>query len=576
MRIKSIIIILISLQVIKGIGQNKEAFSTIQVNDKPVVLTVNLAEEIGPMDPIWAWFGFDECNFTYTENGKKLLSEISSLSAVPVNVRVHNLLTSDEGKPGLKWGSTNAYSEDENGNPVYDWTTLDKILDTFIERGMKPIMELGFTPKALSANPNPYRHNFPENRSFDDFATGWAYPPNDYKKWAELVAELTRHCIQRYGQQEVESWYWEVWNEPDITIYFKGTKEDYFKMYDYAVGAVKKVCPKAKVGGPTTTDPREESAAEFLYAFLEHCQYGTNYLTGEKGSPLDYITFHIKGKPALVDNHVQMNINLQLISLQKGFEILSSFPKFKHLPVILGESDPEGCAACSLKDNPNLDYRNGTLYPAYQAAVFARKYALADAFNMNLTGAVTWSFLFENQRWFDGFRDLATNGVNKPVLNIYRMFGMMSGTRVNVSGGKYDLTTMIENGVKGEEADINALACKDDNSVSVMVWNYHDDDLPASASAVKIEIDGLTAKNIMVQEYRIDKNNSNSFEVWKKMGSPQFPDVEQITELEKAGQLQLYSSPQWINVSNDKTAMNIELPRQGVSLLKFSWNNSNR
>ena len=558
------IFILGALVLILGIRQ----FSDAQTKNEPVVLTVDLSKETGPMYPVWAWFGYDEPNYTYMKDGKKLLSEISSLSPFPVYVRVHNILTTDEGEPGLKWGSTNVYTEDKNGNPVYDWTKVDKIFDTFIERGMKPIVELGFMPKALSTHPEPYRHNWPKNPDIMQMSTGWAYPPNEYKKWEELVFQFTKHCISRYGEKEVESWYWEVWNEPDITIYWKGTTEEYFKLYDYSVSAVKKACPKAKVGGPTTTDPRNEGAANFYRAFLQHCLDGINYVTGKKGSALDYVTFHAKGTPKLVDGHIQMNINLQLQSIAKGFEILHSFPKFKDLPIIIGESDPEGCAACA---GGSYAYRNGTVYSSYQAAAFAKTYELADFYNVNLIGAVTWAFEFEDMPWFAGFRDLATNGVNKPVLNIYRMYGMMSGTRINVSGGKYELKTMVDKGVKEKESDINALASKDKNSVAVMVWNYHDDDISVAPSDIEIVISGLPATNILVQEYRIDKENSNSFEVWKQMDSPQNPTQEQIAELEKAGQLKLLSSPEWIKANSDKTVVEIELPCQGVSLLKFSW-----
>ena len=541
-------------------------FLTAQVTSNPVVLTVDLSKETGPMYPLWAWFGYDEPNYTYMKDGKKLLSEISALSPVPVYVRVHNILSTDDGEPGLKWGSTNAYTEDSNGNPVYDWTTVNKIFDTFIERGMKPIVELGFMPKALSTNPEPYRNKEWPNNS--NRKNGWTYAPKDYKKWGELVFQFTQNCLSRYGQKEVESWYWEVWNEPDIDFYWNSSMEDFFKTYDYAVSAVKRANPKIKVGGPTTTDPRNVDAATFFRAFLQHCSSGTNYVTGKKGSPLDYITFHAKGYPVFIDGHVQMNINLQLTSIAKGFEMMSSFPEFKNLPVIIGESDPEGCAACA---GDNLTYRNGTVYSSYQAAVFAKTYELADFYKVNLKGAVTWAFEFENTPWFAGYRNLATNGVNKPVLNIYRMFGMMSGTRVNVSGGKYDLKTMVDKGVKEKEADINALASKDKYSVAVMVWNYHDDDISVAPSDVEIVISGLPATNVLVQEYRIDKENSNSFEVWKKMGSPQNPSQEQIAELEKAGQLKLFSSPEWIKANQDKTVKKIDLPCQGVSLLKFSW-----
>ena len=176
-----------------------------QFNPDTVVLKVDLSVETGKMNPAWAWFGYDEPNYSYMKDGKKLLSEIAALSPVPVYIRTHNLLTTGDGSASLKWGSTNAYTEDKNGNPVYDWTIIDKIFDTFTERGMRPLVELGFMPEALSARPVPYRHSWP-----DTFSTGWAYPPTDYDKWAELVYQLTIHCIERYGLSEVESWYWEV------------------------------------------------------------------------------------------------------------------------------------------------------------------------------------------------------------------------------------------------------------------------------------------------------------------------------------------------------------------------------
>src|SRR6056300_2024623 len=120
-------------------------------------INVDFAKEKGSMKPIWAWWGYDEPNYTYMKDGKKLLSEIASLSPVPVFVRAHSLLVTGEGTHALKWGSTNAYTEDENGNPIYDWTIVDKIFDTYIERGMKPFAQIGFMPEALSAKPKPYR-----------------------------------------------------------------------------------------------------------------------------------------------------------------------------------------------------------------------------------------------------------------------------------------------------------------------------------------------------------------------------------------------------------------------------------
>ncbi len=538
--------------------------------DKPVQIEVDLAKSKGPLKPIWAWFGYDEPNYTYMKDGKKLLTEISKLSKVPVNVRVHSLLVTGDGEAALKWGSTNAYTEDAKGNPIYDWTIVDKIFDTFIERGMKPIAQIGFMPEALSTKPQPYRHHWKPGDNYNDIYLGWAYPPKDYNKWSELVYQWVKHSVQKYGKKEVESWYWELWNEPNIS-YWKGTTEEYIKLYDYTADAVKRALSTAKIGGPEVTGPGSKGAFTFFKAFMEHIVNGKNAVTGKTGAPLDFITFHAKGAPKLVNGHVQMNMGTQLRDIDKGFEVVASYPTLKNLPIIIGESDPEGCAACSEDFSPQNAYRNGTMYSSYTAASFARKYDLAQSRGVNLAGAVTWAFEFENQPWFRGFRDLATNGVDKPVLNVFRMFGMMPGERVEVKSGlAYDYARVRDESVRGE-ADINALAAKDAKSAAVMVWNYHDDNVPAPDAPVSVQLKGLPGKTITVQHYRIDQKYSNSYEAWKKMGSPQSPTASQIAELEKAGQLQMMGSPEQASVTNGAATLSFALPRQGVSLLKVTW-----
>lgn len=536
-----------------------------------VAIQVNLDKSKGPMQPIWAWFGYDEPNYTYMKDGKKLLTEISRLSNVPVYVRVHSLLVTGDGKAALKWGSTNAYTEDAKGKPIYNWTIIDSIFDTFIERGMKPIAQIGFMPQALSVKPEPYRHYWRPDQPYGDIFTGWAYPPKDYTKFATLVYEWVKHSVARYGKEEVESWYWELWNEPNIG-YWKGTTAEYIKLYDYVADAVKRALPTARIGGPEVTGPNWTDAADFLKAFLDHVVSGTNYVSGKTGSPLDVITFHAKGAPKLVNGVVQMNMGTQLRDIDKGFEIVASYPTLKHLPIIIGESDPEGCAACSENFHPANAYRNGTMYSSYTAASFARKYELAAARGVNLAGAVTWAFEFEDQPWFAGFRDLATNGVDKPVLNVFRMFGMMQGNRVEVGGDlAYDFLKIRDSSVRGTRDDISALATMDGHSAAIMVWNYHDDNKLTNGAPVTITIRGIPAAKALLQHFRIDQAHSNAYTVWKQMGAPQQPGPKQVAELEKAGQLQLLSSPEWVHTENGTAVIRMQLPRQAVSLLKFNW-----
>jgi len=369
----------------------------------------------------------------------------------------------------------------------------------------------------------------------------------------------------------VETWWWEPWNEPNIG-YWQGTKEEFFKLYDYTADAVKRALPSARVGGPHTTGPRWDQAAGWLRDFLEHCANGTNFVTGEKGSPLDFIAFHAKGSPAVVDGNVRMNMGVQLQDIDKGFEIVAN-SAFADLPVIIGEADPEGCAACSFQAGYRHNgYRNGTLYASYTVSSFARMYELADHYGINFESALSWSFQFEDQPWFDGFRSLATNGVNKPVLNVFRMFGMMRGNRVAVSqNNPISAQMIIDEGVRGQNPDIRALSSKDGNSAWVMVWNYHDDDLPAPASKVSANVTGIPATRALVHHYRIDKNHSNAYTVWREMGNPQQVTREQYVKLEKSGHLELLTSPRWINVSGEQATTEFELPRQGISLLQFTW-----
>jgi xylan 1,4-beta-xylosidase len=523
----------------------------------------------GPISPTWNYFGYDEPNYTYAPNGKKLLGELAALDAAPIYVRVHNLLTTGDGSASLKWGSTDVYSEDASGHAVYSWVILDQIFDTFHASGIKPLVEIGFMPKALSTHPEPYRHDFPR---VGDIYTGWAYPPKDYQKWSDLVFQFVDHLRQRYGDAEVKTWLWEVWNEPDIG-YWKGTREEYFKLYDFSVEAVLRALPEARIGGPDTTGPGNANAADFLRAFLEHCARGKNYANGKIGSRLDFVSFHPKGAPTWRGDHVQMGISHQLGAIEQGFRITASFPEWRQTPIILGESDPEGCAACSAEKNPQNLYRNGTLYGAYTVEVLNNILALAQQERVNFLGAVTWAFEFEDQPPFAGFRELATNGVDKPVLNAFRMLGLLGSERLKTtSSAALPNEEIVHGGVRGQP-DINAIATRKEREIEILIWNYHDDDLPFPATSIDLAIDGLPAdaRRGLLEHFRVDSDHSNAFTIWKEMGSPRVLSESERNRLESAGQLQMLSSPAWTNIQGGTVRVQFSLPRQGLSFLRLAW-----
>ncbi|HEY1576315.1 MAG TPA: beta-xylosidase [Terracidiphilus sp.] len=561
---------LLLIVLLIGSGVCTRSSAAQDASSGPVRIHVDLAKTIGPYTAIYRWFGYDESNYTTMEHGKQLLGELHDLSPEPIYIRAHHLLTSGNGVAELKWSSSNVFSLDASGKPVYDFTITDQTFDEYMKAGVRPFVELGFMPKDLAANVpgiTEYQLHYPK----PTMAGSVNNPPRDYAMWGELIRKFTEHLVQRYGKQQVSTWYFEVWNEPDI-IYWHGTAAEYFELYDYAAGGVRAALPEAKVGGPASTGPGSPKSVDFLNGFLQHC-LNDKSAADSKAVPLDFISFHPKGRPEVIDGHVRMGLADELRAAKTGFDIVAKYPRFAHLPIILSEADPEGCAACSMKTNPANAYRNGPLYATYTATAMKALFELADQSHVNLQAMLSWSFEFEDKDYFEGFRTLATNGIDKPVLNVFRMAGLMSGDRVDVtSTGQIPVDHILSSGVR-QQPDIDALATKAEGQAAVMLWDYHDDDLPAPSSRVEVTISGIPTgvNRVLLEHYRIDDTHSNAYTLWKEMGSPQSPTPQQYAQLKQAGQLELLSSPQWLNVTQGKVAIHTDLPRQATSLLRVQW-----
>jgi xylan 1,4-beta-xylosidase len=477
-------------------------------------------------------------------------------------------MVTGDGTPALKWGSTNMYDEDADGNPIYDWTISDRILDAYLSNGVKPYVQIGFMPKALSTHPEPYQHRWQPGDPYDDIFTGWAYPPRDYDAWRQLVHRWVKHAVDRYGAAETGHWYWEVWNEANMG-YWQGTPAEFRMLHDYAIDGVRTALPTARVGGPDSAGP----GGQWMRDFLDHCLSGTNHATGEVGTPIDFISFHAKGAPSVVDGHVRMGLKDHLKDMNDGFEIVASYPALRPKPIIIGESDPDGCAACSASVYPQNAYRNTALYASYTAACFARAHELAERHGVNLEGALTWAFEFEDQPLFAGFRVLSTGGINLPVLNVFRMLGMMKGHRLTVtSTSEVPLDTILTVGVRGALSDVSAMAAVDNDTLTVLSWNYHDDDLAGPDAAITFEIKNLSTAqgSVQVSEYRIDSTHSNAYTAWQQMGAPAAPTEQQTDDLVRAGHLETLGRPQRVAVHGGAATVGTRLPRQGVSLLVVS------
>ncbi|MCK8455120.1 GH39 family glycosyl hydrolase [Sphingomonas faeni] len=524
-----------------------------------VVVEVDAGRPERPVEPVWRFFGADEPNYATMKDGRTTLATLGKLAPEHVYFRAHNLFTSGDGTPALKWGSTGIYSEDSRGRPVYNWTVVDRIFDTYRARGVKPYVELGFMPEAMSTKPIPYQHDWRPGSGA--LRTGWAYPPRDYGRWEELIYQWVRHCIDRYGREDVASWYFQTWNEANLPQYYwGGTRGEFFRLHDAAVRGVRRAMPEARVGGPDNAGAGDD----FLTAFMAHVQ--------ASGTPTDFLSFHAKGQPLLVEDgtggHVRMGLNTHLKAAEHEFTAISANPAFRDKPIVIGESDPEGCAACQ---GPANAYRNGTMYSSYTAASFPRLLALAERRHLKLEGILSWAFEFEDQAPFARFRQLTSNGIDLPIMNMFKMFARIKGRYVPaVSDHQVALDTVMRDGVRGI-ADVGSIASLDGDALSVLVWHYHDDDLPGPKAAVQLRLHrlpGVFARGAVMTHYRIDASHSNSFAVWQAMGSPLAPTNEQRAALLKAAELATMNpKPKQLMARSGDAKLTFDLPRQGVSLL---------
>ncbi len=522
--------------------------------------TVNIsvdATAVGtPLQPIWAFHGYDEVNYTTTAEGEALLQTLGMIPPAPPHIRSHFLLNTGNGVPSFKWGLTNVYTVDATGNPVYDWTLMDGIMDAVTNAGAVPFAEIGFMPEALSTNPTPY-----QNSGIYTLDGGCFYPPTDYTKWASLILQWASHSSTRYSSVE-SSWQWELWNEPDIG-YWKGTSAEYDELFDYTESALHQALPNAPLGGPATS-----GAGSFLTQFLQHCSTGTDAVTGAKGVRLDMVTFHAKGGVAMVGGNVEMDLGHQLQLHENGFNIVAGFPQYKQTPIVVSEADPDGCAACPVSQTPADAYRLSPAYGAYEVAMMKHTLELQDQLGVNVRGLLTWAFMFQNEPYFAGYRALSTNGIHLPVLNAFKLLGGLSGETIPVtSTGALTLAQVLA-GTARLQADVNAMATRDGLSTAVLVWNYHDDivTVPATPVAVTVQVPPGFGTSATVTHLRVDDTHGDAYTVWVSQGSPAAPSAAQLAALQQAMDPEALEPAQTVAVTGGVVALNFDLPRFGISL----------
>jgi xylan 1,4-beta-xylosidase len=545
-------------------------------SDAPIQIRVDAGQCLGELPHNWNYIGYDECNYTYTPEGQELLAKFGALGEKPYYVRAHHLFCTGNCHGVYKWGSTNVYLEGDDGQPIYNWTFMDLILDTILKHRCKPFVELGFMPLDLVA-PTLYDRS-KDTANFRVYqTTGWNCPPKDYDRWHDLVYNLVRRCADRYGTAEVATWYWELWNEPDI-FYWRGTIEEYNKLYDTTASAVKAACPQARIGGPSTTNPNlERNSGKYLDSFLDHCVNGTNCVTGQKGTALDFVTFHVKGGGYRADPlHKKQNppsVKQIVRDVGIGYDILSKYPGLTQLECVLSEIDPDGWAAGGAWDNANLNFRNTEYYPSYVACAFDKltRWSTVKGWDLKF---LTWAFMFVGERCFEGTRAFSTQGIDKAILNLFRMYARMGTQQVAFeSTGAKDPLQYADLWGLDETSDVSGFATLTGNkSMELLIYNHHDDWNKDEQVEVEVEVRNLPfgGERLSLQHYRVDATHSNAYSEWVRQGKPMYPAPGQYAAIKARDGLELVEPPQKVLLMDGKVKLSFKLPVHGISLLILS------
>ena len=434
-----------------------------------------------PLPHFWErMFGSGRAILSLRESYRNDLREVKRITGFEY-VRFHAIFHDEVG----------LYDEDSSGKPVCNFSYVDQIYDDLLQNKARPFVELSFMPKKLTSDPNAL-HAFWYKQN--------VAPPKDWEKWEQLIETFTRHVVQRYGEQEVSQWYFEVWNEPNIDFWVGDPKDTtYFELYDHAARAVKRVSPRLRIGGPATAQ------AAWADRFLAHCK--------EKNVPVDFVSTHVYGNDKAEDvfgTHEQISRNQMVCrAVKKVHEQIaaSAYPK---MPLIWTEY--------------NADYGNDTAVTdsAYMGPFLAETIRQCDGLTEMMS---YWSFsdVFEEQGvvkmpFYGGFGLLAERSIPKPAFNDFALLHRLGDKRVEVS------------------SDSALVTRRKDGSLAIAVWNLFLPEETGRSKTMMLHFKQPVAGS-SVRVTIVDKEHGSPLPAYEKMGRPASPTVAQIATLRKAAAL---------------------------------------
>jgi xylan 1,4-beta-xylosidase len=417
---------------------------------------------------------------------------------------------------------------DANGKIAYNFSYIDQIYDGLLERGVKPFVELSFMPPELSSDPAKV-HDF------------WYHPnvmpPKDYAEWDAMIRAFAQHLIARYGIDEVSTWYFEVWNEPNLAFWGGSpVQPTYFALYDHTVRALKAVSPRLRVGGPSTAQ------AAWVPVFLKHVH--------DASVPVDFVSTHVYGDDT-AQNVFKTEENIPRADMvcravDKVHEEIAASP-YPKLPLIFSEYN------ASYANLPNV---TDSVYMGPWMANTIRECAG----KVDIMSYWSFSDVFEEQGvvktpFYGGFGLIAADRIEKPAFNAFAMLHRLGNTRLPLS------------------SDTALATRRQDGTVVLALWNYAPP-VGDTANYTKGEPQGVVKhfdvdvshlhSGAQAAVWRLDETHGNAVATFDSMGRPDFPSREQIVQLRAAGTL---AAPESVALKDGH--LTIDIPPQGLVMVEL-------
>ena len=406
------------------------------------------------------------------------------------------------------------YDEDAQGHPIYNFSYIDQIYDGLLENGVKPYVEISFMPRKLAANLTPHAFWYRPLPS----------PPNDYRKWNGLIQAWIGHLLDRYGKAELEQWYFEVWNEPNIDFWIGVPKQQtYFALYDATARAIKAVDSNLRVGGPATAQ------AAWVDRFIAHC-------TAEH-VPFDFVATHVYGNDTSHDvfgtNETIPRRDMVARAAKKVYDQVKASAA-PNTPIIWSEYN-----ASYMTEQPVTD-------SAFMGPWLANNIRECDGL-ATMMSYWTFSDVFEEQGviktpFYGGYGLIAEYGIPKAAYRAFELLHTLGDQRLPLDS---------------EDALVTR---RSDGTLVIAVWNYAEPNQNASSKTFRIEISGSTAQRYRMQY--VDPDHGSALEAWKAMSSPAYPTRDQVESLRKASEL---PPAQEFPINTP-----ITLARQGLAVLEIA------